>query len=119
MNNQEAKFILSAYRPSGEDAVDPKVAEALEQVRRDPELAEWLANKRAFDVAMSDIVCSAAIPRDLRGNILAGGKISQPKLWRTRPVIFALAAAIVLFAVVAVFGHVNLGWTSGRRTRLR
>lgn len=111
MNNQEAKFILSAYRPRGEDAADPKVAEALEQVRRDPELAEWFADERAFDVAFSDIVCSTGIPPELRGNILAGGKISRPRLWRTRPVFLALAAAIVLLAAVAGV------WTS-RESRL-
>ena len=76
MNNQEAKFILSAYRPSGEDAARKQFAEALKQVSRDPALANWLADQRAFDQANSDALCSIPVPADLRGNILAGVKIS-------------------------------------------
>ena len=41
MNNQEAKFILGAYRPGGRDAVDPMFSEALAQAGRDPELRAW------------------------------------------------------------------------------
>jgi len=41
MDSGEAKFILSAYRPEGQDASDPRFAEALEQVRRDPILQRW------------------------------------------------------------------------------
>jgi hypothetical protein len=101
MTNQEAKFILSAYRPSGEDAADPSVAEALEQARRDPELAQWFASERAFDVAMSDALCSTPLPAGLRENILAGGKISRTRVWRPRPAILALAAAVVVAAMIA------------------
>ena len=36
MNNQEAKFILSSYRPNGADARDALFQEALQQVRQDP-----------------------------------------------------------------------------------
>jgi hypothetical protein len=38
MDNREAKFVLSAYGPGGQDAGDARFAEALEQVRRDPML---------------------------------------------------------------------------------
>ena len=31
MNNQEARFILGAYRPDGRDASEPRFAEALAQ----------------------------------------------------------------------------------------
>jgi len=37
MNNQEAKLILQAYRPTRPDALDPLYADALEQARRYPE----------------------------------------------------------------------------------
>ncbi|MFN2477421.1 MAG: hypothetical protein ABR526_13905 [Chthoniobacterales bacterium] len=101
MNNQEAKFILSAYRPGGEDAADAKFAEVLEQVSRDPELAEWFAEQRAFDVAISQALSASTIPPDLRANILAGARISQQRpRWR-RPAALALAAVVVLLAAVA------------------
>ncbi len=101
MNNEEAKFILSAYGPGGEDASDPKFAEALEQVSRDPELAGWFKEEHQFDCAMSEALCSVPIPRDLRASILAGGKISRPHFWAGRRTLLALAAGIVLLAALA------------------
>src|SRR5258706_136048 len=46
MNNQEAKLILQAYRCGGQDASDPLFAEALEQARRDPELAKLVRGRK-------------------------------------------------------------------------
>ena len=100
MNNQEAKFILSAYRPTGEDAAGTQFAEALKQMSRDPALANWFADQRAFDQANSDALCSIPVPADLRGNILAGAKISHRRFWPTRPVLLAIAAGIMLLATV-------------------
>ena len=52
MDNEQAKLILQAYRPGGEDAEDPFFSEALDRARLDPELAKWFAEQRAFDEAM-------------------------------------------------------------------
>ena len=41
MTNQDAKLVLSAYRPNGADARDPFFEQALQQANRDPELTEW------------------------------------------------------------------------------
>ena len=77
MNNQEAKFILSAYRPSGEDACDAAFAAALEQVNRDPDLGAWFAEKRALDIATSEANSSILIPPDRRDKIIAGAKVRR------------------------------------------
>ena len=45
MNTSEAKEKLLLYRGRIDDA-DPRFQEALAQVRRDPELAEWLREQR-------------------------------------------------------------------------
>jgi len=103
VNNQEAKFILSAYRPGGEDACTTHFAAALEQVSRDPVLAAWFSNQRALDMATSDALCSIPVPDDLRTNILAGAKISRRGLWPLRPVFLAMAATLMLLAGVAGF----------------
>jgi len=100
VNNQEAKFILSAYRPGGEDACGAAFAAALEQVDRDPDLGAWFAEQRELDVATTNAICSIPIPRDLRANILAGAKISRRRLWSKRPVLLAIAASLVLLAVI-------------------
>lgn len=54
MDNREARFVLNAYRPGGQDAGDPRFAEALEQARRDPVLERWFSESLAFDAAMAE-----------------------------------------------------------------
>src|SRR5437867_8043687 len=81
MDNREAKFILNAYRPGGEDASDPLFAEALVQAQRDPVLARWFNESIAFDTAVTEKLCDVAVPADLRENILAGVKVTRPRRW--------------------------------------
>jgi hypothetical protein len=107
MDNEQAKLILQAYRPGGEDADDPFFSEALEQARVDPELAKWFAEQRAFDEAMRKALQTRIPPVGLRDSILLAKKIStlphrQPRrpVWR-RPGVVALAASIAILLVVA------------------
>jgi len=105
MKNQEAKFILGAYRPDGRDAGDPAFAEALAQAEHDPELRTWFEKQRKFDAAFSAKLQAIAPPAGLREAILAGSRISagQPKRrWWTNPVWLAAAAALVLVAALSL-----------------
>jgi hypothetical protein len=86
MNTQQAKFILQAYRPGGQDANDPQFAEALEQVKNDPNLAEWFAAQTAFDGAVAHALGTVAPPAQLREMILAGRRVIEPAPWWRRPV---------------------------------
>ena len=71
MNNQEAKLILQAYRPGGQDASDPMFAEALEQCWRDPELQRWFADQCAYDARIQTKLQEAIpIPQDLKASLL-------------------------------------------------
>ncbi len=111
MNNQEAKFILGAYRPNGSDANDAAFAEALAQVDRDPELRQWLARQRAFDAAVTARLQDIAPPSDLKDAILAGARASRPRQsWWVSPGWLAAAAAIV---VIATFGSWLLSSRNG------
>jgi hypothetical protein len=108
MDNEQAKLILQAYRPGGEDADDPFFSVALEQARVDPELAKWLAEQRTFDEAMRKALQTGIPPVGLRDSILLTQKIStlprrQPSgpVWR-RPGVMALAASIVLLLAATV-----------------
>jgi len=103
MNTQEAKFILQAYRPGGEDANDPQFAEALQQVKNDPELAKWFAEQTAFDSAMSRALQQVMPPDQLRENILAGGRVTSPAFWSRRAVWWAMAASFVLLLSLGTF----------------
>ena len=62
MDNPTAKEILSAYRPDGADAGDPRFAEALAQCERDPTLKAWFEHERARDEAMARALRSVRAP---------------------------------------------------------
>ena len=104
MTNEEAKFMLQGYRPSGQDAENEAFGPALEQAKRDPMLHEWFEREQAFDAVISGKLKRVAVPEGLRESILAGTKLSRsiettkPSWWR-QPWGMALAAA----AAVAVF----------------
>lgn len=99
MNNDEAKFILRAYRPGGPDAADPQFEAALAQARRDPELGRWLAEETALDRTLSAKLQTVPVPTDLKATILAGRKVLPLPVtpwWRLRLHPAATAAALAL-----------------------
>lgn len=100
MDNQEAKFILKAYRPGGQDANDPRFAEALAQARHDPTLERWFQESVAFDAAVTEKLHGVAPPPGLHQSILAGAKVSRPLRWTNPLLKLALAAALLLAALV-------------------
>jgi uncharacterized membrane protein YbaN (DUF454 family) len=104
MNNQEARLILQAYRPGGEDASDPLFTEALGQARRDPELQKWFAEQNALEARLqARLETAIPIPRGLKSDLLALRKISRPAPWWFQPMKLAAAAAVVLLLGLAVF----------------
>jgi hypothetical protein len=113
MDNREAKFILNAYRPGGQDASDPRFAEALEQARRDPVLEQWFKESVAFDATVTEKLRAVAVPVDLRENILAGVKISRPLRWSNPFIKLAIAAALVSMAILG-----SLIWRETRPAHL-
>jgi hypothetical protein len=102
VDNPEAKFILSAYRPRGQDADDPRFSEALEQARRDPILQHWFDESVAFDAAMTENLSATPVPSDLRESILTGVKVTRAPHWKNRWRKWAIAAAVVLIATLGV-----------------
>lgn len=100
MDNREAQFVLSAYRPGGQDAADPQFLEALAQARRDPVLERWFSESIAFDKVITEKFCAVAVPAGLRESILAGGKLSRPSRW-TKPFVRWAVAATLVLAVIA------------------
>ena len=106
MNNQEAKFILRAYRSNGGDANDAVFAEALQQAQQDPTLKAWLASQHAMDAVMAAKLKEIIPPAGLREAILTGAKVSSspPSIWRqTRWISLGAAAALLIVTSVAVW----------------
>ncbi|PYL18378.1 MAG: hypothetical protein DMF41_12370 [Verrucomicrobia bacterium] len=113
MDNREAKFILSAYRPGGQDASDSRFSEALEQARRDPMLEQWLRDSVTFDAAITERLSAVEPPPDLRENILAGVKVSRVPHWKNRLRKWTIAAALILGATLG-----SLIWHNARPAHL-
>jgi len=103
MNNQEARLILQAYRPGGEDASNPLFAEALEQARRDPELQKWFAEQDALETRLkARLETAIPVPGGLKSELLALRKISRVPWW-FQPMKLAAAAVVVLLLGLGVF----------------
>jgi hypothetical protein len=107
MNPQEAREILSVFRPGTEDEHDPAFAEALDLARANPELRAWLADSIAFDDVLKADLARVAAPAALRESILAERKIVRPAPWwqhrLTRPQWAAAAAVAMAGALLAVW----------------
>ena len=103
MNNEQARFLLHAYRPGGRDAAEAAFSEALQQARADPALGAWFARQQAFDGAVASKLQKVAPPPGLREAILAGARVSKtPPRTRWRPAGWlAMAASLALIASVA------------------
>jgi hypothetical protein len=103
MTNEEAKFILSAYRSGGGDAADPMFAQALQQTQTDPALRDWFARKQGYDSAVAAKLKQIEPPSGLRDAILAGARASAKPRSAFRMFtwvgIAAAAAAVALLVI--------------------
>ena len=106
MTNEQAKFILSGYRPNGQDTSDPSVVEALKQAKLDPQLADWFAKEQAHAASVAAKLQEIAPPPDLRSAILAGSRVSGDGAARGPWArIVGYAAAACLLAALGFLGY--------------
>jgi hypothetical protein len=82
VTNEEAKQILSAYRPGGADASDPVFERALEQAKRDPELAAWFKQERESDADLARVFQSIPVPEAAKRSLLTLARV-KPEGKRT------------------------------------
>lgn len=111
MNREEAKLILQAYRPGGQDAGDPYFAGALALAKQDAELAAWFAEQQRFDSQISGGLQQVRVPSRLKAEILAPGKKEESAVaawwqnlfsWQS-PVAWAAAVVMVVVLSLALF----------------
>lgn len=108
MKNEEAKEILSAYRPSGEDAADPAFEEALKQARRDPGLTAWFEAEREQDAALARLFQSLPVPEAGKQSLLAVARVKPQKKkhsFRFWPVAAAACLALAAAAGLLLVPH--------------
>jgi len=104
MTSEEAKRLLALYRPKI-DADDPQFAGALDQAKRDPELARWLEEQCAIYETLRRRMKGAPVPENLLEKTLR----HRPSAWYKQPWL-RLAACLIALAGVASF------WLSRRAT---
>lgn len=108
MTNEEAKFILSAYRPNGRDASDPAMVEALEQAARDPELSAWFRDEQAVDKVICKKLAEVAVPDGLKTHIIAGHRLMKPPTSHRSGLSQMMKWAAILVVFVGVLGFLSL-----------
>ena len=86
MNRQETRDILLLYRTGrdAENSAHPRMREALAEVERDPELAQWFKAHRTLDNAVRTGFLQVAVPASLRERILTCPKITGLVAWCQR-----------------------------------
>ena len=105
MDKEQAKFILQARRPGGQDDADPEVIEALEMANQEQELQLWLDEEEEFDGVIVGRLKTLKAPDGLKDAILAGGKVTHPTpLWK-QPAYLAVAAC---FAVLLTLTFLSM-----------
>ena len=77
MDRDQAKFILSSFRPDGADADSEDFTEALRLAAADREVGEWLARERALDAEFAGALSKLSLPDDLRDEILGSVELKQ------------------------------------------
>ncbi len=104
MDSRQAREILALYRPGSTDAADPVMAEALDQVKRDPELAAWFQEHCAVYTAIRGKLKAIPVPPGLKRAIIVehAEHASVIPLPGAAKILLA-AAAIVLLTTVAVW----------------
>ncbi len=103
MNTEQAKEILRLYRPGSSDEREPEMTAALAQTRRDPELASWFEQHRAFNETFRQRLQQITPPADLKNQILANHLRSRVIVWWKRPEFLAAAAVLVMLVCLAAF----------------
>ncbi len=104
MDSHEAKEILLSVRVVVNEAANPLVASALEQVHRDPELARWWERQQEVDNILSASLRAIEVPPFLERRILSARRNVEPIRWwkilAAPKLMAAIAAAVVVIVGV-------------------
>jgi len=101
MTTQEAKKILTLYRPGTADAEDTAFAEALQHCEQDPALKQWFNDHCAVYSVLRSKLKGIESPEGFKEQILAERKVNAPGFWARQPVR-STAVLVAIFAVVFI-----------------
>lgn len=101
MSCDEAKIILQLYRPNTADAEDPQIAESLALAKRDPELACWLEEHCARQIALREKFRQITAPAGLKEQIISEETAKRKTVSRREK--YVLVAAMTAIVVSLAF----------------
>src|SRR6266581_7423324 len=108
VHTEHAKAILQHYRPSI-DAEEPYFREALEQVQRDPALAQWFTEHCASYEAVRRALRQTPVPAGLYEGILKAQVRRRSVRWWMQLTWVApvVAAAVIVLTIIgsALYWH--------------
>jgi hypothetical protein len=100
MTSQEARALLSTYRPQVGAAGDARMTEALALVQRDPQLAQWFKQQQATDAVVRRALADIPVPYGLATRIIANRPSARSGFawpdWLRAPALSAVAALLLL-----------------------
>src|SRR5574341_817573 len=102
VNSEQAQAFLQHYRPTV-DAEDPRFREALEQVQRDPALAQWFTEHCTSYEVIRRTLRQTPVPAGMRAAILQAHERRRPAGWWPQPAGVALAVVAVI--VITIIGY--------------
>ena len=102
MNRDEAKSILLLYRPGMADADDPQIAGALALAKQDPELARWLEEHSARQLALRAKFRQIAAPAGLKEQIISERAAFVKRSSQRRKLFTVAAATAIIVSLIVV-----------------
>jgi hypothetical protein len=107
VDKKEAMEILRLYRPGTDNDPDPRLAEALQLARQDPELAHWFEAHCGFYTALRSKLKEIPVPADLSQKILRAEAVRRRRIVPWNKILPPLAAAAtVVFLATALWFHI-------------
>lgn len=104
MTRDEAKRILSWYRPWINDAKDPEFAEALALAQQDVELGQWFAQHCAAHTAIHTGFTVISPPPGLKEQIISEQAArARAAKWRKPQMLATAVSALVILAALGVW----------------
>jgi len=96
MDKEEARYLLTGYRPNGKDHRDSEMRTALQVLEHDAELKQWFDREQAFDAVIASKLSEEPVPKDLKETIQRGRKMESFSVRWSSPRWYALAAVLIL-----------------------
>jgi len=103
MDSAQAREVLKLYRPGTTDAMDPQMAQALQQVQNDPGLARWFDEHCGVYIALRSKLKQIEVPADLKRRIVVDNLARKRITAFPGPAVWLAAAAVLVLVAVGAW----------------